>query len=136
MMNHCDFIGRLTKDPELKYANAGGTSFCKFTLAVERPPRAGKQKEADFPRITVFGKQAESCGKNLAKGDLVGVSCRFQTSTYEDTDGNTIYSSEFIAESVDFLEWGEKRARSKAPENEQAPVFAPVQPDSDDVDDY
>ena len=70
-MNSWIGIGRLTADPELRYTQSN-TAVCRFALAVDRPFRQGEQKQADFIRITVFGKQAENCGRYLAKGRQIG----------------------------------------------------------------
>lgn len=106
-MNNVSLVGRLTRDPELR--RAGETSVVTFTVAVDRPVRAGAEKQTDFPRVTVFGKQAENCDRFLAKGRLVGVQGRIQTGSYE-KNGQTIYTTDVVADRVEFLEWGEKGA--------------------------
>ena len=106
-MNTGSLVGRLTRDPELR--RAGETSVVTFTVAVDRPVRAGAEKQTDFPRVTVFGKQAENCDRFLAKGRLVGVQGRIQTGSYE-KNGQTIYTTDVVADRVEFLEWGEKGA--------------------------
>ena len=72
-MNSVVLIGRLTRDPELRYTSGSQMAVATFTIAIDRPVRAGGEKQTDFPRVTVFGKQAENCEKYLAKGRLVGV---------------------------------------------------------------
>lgn len=62
-MNSVALIGRLTKDPDVRYISENQTTVASFTLAIDRPVRAGQEKKADFPRITIFGKQAENCEK-------------------------------------------------------------------------
>lgn len=104
-MNSVNLIGRLVKEPELR--RAGETSVCSFTLAVDRP---GKEKQADFPKVIVFGKQAENCDKYLSKGKLCGVKGRIQTGSYTNKDGAKVYTTDVVAEMVYFLEWGEKQA--------------------------
>ena len=74
----------------------------KFSIAVDRMVKQGEEKKADFPRITVFGKHAENCEKFLAKG-------RLQTGSYQDKDGKTVYTTDVIADRVEFLEWGDKK---------------------------
>ena len=76
-MNRVILIGRPTKDPELRYIPENQTAVATFTLAVDRP--FSKDKQADFPRITVFGKPAENCERFLKKGKLVGIEGRIQT---------------------------------------------------------
>lgn len=105
-MNICSLIGRLTADPKMSYGSGNQMAICKFTLAVDRN---GKDKGADFPRVTVFGKQAESCEKYLAKGRQVGVVGRIQTGSYEKSDGTKVYTTDVIADRVEFLSGGEKR---------------------------
>ena len=108
-MNSVILIGRLTRDPELRYTSGTQMAVAKFSIAVDRPVRAGKEREADFPRITVFGKQAENCERYLAKGRMVGVQGRLQTGSYQDKDGRTVYTTDVIADRVEFLEWGDRK---------------------------
>lgn len=112
-MNSVVLIGRLTRDPELRYSGSQ-MAVAKFSIAVDRPARAGKERETDFPRITVFGKQAENCEKYLTKGRLVAVQGRLQTGSYKNKDGATVYTTDVVADRVEFLEWGDK-AQGDAP---------------------
>lgn len=102
-MNSIVLIGRLTRDPELRYTAGTQTAVATFTLAVDRPVKSGEEKKADFPRITVFGKQAENCEKYLAKGRLVGIHGRIQTGSYTNKDGVTVYTTDVVADNVEFL---------------------------------
>ena len=77
-MNSVVLIGRLTRDPEVRYTAGTQMAVCTFTVAIDRPVRAGAEKQTDFPRVTVFGKQAENCELFLAKGRLVGVQGRIR----------------------------------------------------------
>ena len=72
-MNSVVLIGRLTRDPETRYTSGSQMAVCTFTIAIDRVTRQGEEKKTDFPRITVFGKQAENCERFLKKGRLVGV---------------------------------------------------------------
>ncbi len=101
-MNSVILIGRLTKDPELRYIPNSGTAVTNFTVAVDRP--FSKEKIADFFRVVVFGKSAENCSNYLSKGRLVGVSGRLQNNNYETQTGEKRYTTEVIAERVEFLE--------------------------------
>lgn len=103
-MNSVTLIGRLTRDPEVRYTN-DNTAIATFTLAIDRPVKSGGEKKADFPRITVFGKQAENCGKYLSKGLLTGVQGRIQTGSYQSREGTTVYTTDVVADRVEFLEW-------------------------------
>ncbi len=107
-MNSVVLIGRLTRDPELRYTAGTQMAVATFTLAIDRPVRAGGERQTDFPRVTVFGKQAENCEKFLAKGRLVGVQGRLQTGSYTNKDGATVYTTDVVADRVEFLEWGDK----------------------------
>ena len=108
-MNSVVLIGRLTKDPEVRYVAETQLAVASFTVAIDRPVRDGKEKQTDFPRVTVFGKQAESCEKYLAKGRLVGVQGRIQTGSYKNKEGVTVYTTDVVADRVEFLEWGDKK---------------------------
>ena len=114
-VNSVVLIGRLTRDPELRYTTGGNQmAIAKFSIAVDRPVRQGEERKADFPRITVFGKQAENCEKYLAKGRMVGIQGRIQTGSYPDKDGKTVYTTDVIADRVEFLEWGDRKERNDA----------------------
>jgi len=105
MLNHCVFIGRLTRDPELKYLQSG-IAVTKFTLAVDRnfKNKAG-EKEADFIDIIVWRQLAEICANNLDKGRLVSVEGTLQIRSYEDKEGHKRRAAEIIAENVYFLDY-------------------------------
>ena len=115
-MNNVVLIGRLTKDPEIRYT-ANQMAVASFNLAVDRPRRQDQDKQTDFIRITVFGKQAENCEKYLRKGLLCGIQGRIQTGSYKNKDGATVYTTDVVADRVEFLEWGDKA--------EPAPVSPP-----------
>ena len=100
-MNKCILIGRLTKDPDLRYTQSG-TAVATFTLAVDRP--FSKEKETDFIPIVVWQKQAENCANYIGKGSLVAVSGRIQVRSYEAKDGGKRWVTEIIAEQVKFLD--------------------------------
>ncbi|BEP28674.1 single-stranded DNA-binding protein [Helicovermis profundi] len=113
-MNNVSLIGRLTAKPELKYLPSG-SAITKFNIAVSRS-LSRKQKEeckesgkptADFPRIVVWGKLAESCSNYLDKGKLVGITGSVVTASYENKNGDYVYITEFRASSVKFLEYGD-----------------------------
>ena len=114
-MNSVVLIGRLTRDPEIRYTAATQMAVATFTIAIDRPVRAGGEKQTDFPRITVFGRQAENCERYLAKGRLVGVQGRLQTGSYQNKDGVTVYTTDVVADRVEFLEWGDRNQNGSAP---------------------
>lgn len=116
MLNNVVLIGRLVRDPELKYSTTG-TGICNFTLAVDRPRQQGKENEADFVPIVTFKQTAEACANYLRKGRLTAVEGRIQTRNYENNEGRRIYITEVIANNVRFLERGESQEnRSTQPE--------------------
>lgn len=104
-MNSVQLIGRLTKDPEIRYTS-GQTQMAvaTFTLAVDRPVRADAEKQADFPKITVFGRQAENVERFIGKGSKVAVEGRIQTGRYQNKNGETVYTTDIVANRVEFLE--------------------------------
>ena len=102
-MNSVVLIGRLTRDPELSYTPNTQTAVCRFTLAVDRPRRQGEDQGADFIRITVWGKQAETCDRYLSKGRQVAVLGRIQTGSYKNREGVTVYTTDVVADRVEFL---------------------------------
>ena len=104
MLNKVILIGRLTKDPELRYT-PNGTAVASFTLAVNRQ-RANQQgeREADFIPVVVWQKQAENCANYIGKGSLVAVDGRIQVRTYDAKDGQRRWVTEVIAENVRFLD--------------------------------
>ena len=110
-MNSVVLIGRLARDPELSYMNnADQTAVCHFTLAVDRPRRNGEDQGADFIRVTVFGRQAENCDKYLVKGRQAAVKGRIQTGSYTNREGQTVYTTDVVADShngVEFLGGGQ-----------------------------
>lgn len=103
MLNRIVLIGRLTKDPELRYTQSG-KAVCAFTLAVDRPYLANNgNREADFINIVVWNKLGENCAQYLAKGKLAAVDGRLQIRSYDGQDGQRRYITEVIADNVRFL---------------------------------
>lgn len=104
MINRTVLVGRLTKDPELKYTQSG-VAVCRFTLAVNRTftNQAG-EREADFINCVTWRKTAENTANFLKKGSLAGIDGRIQTSNFEGKDGNRVFLTEVVADSVQFLE--------------------------------
>ncbi len=102
-MNVVTLIGRLTRDPQIRYALQSQMAVANFTLAVDRPrSRDGQEKEADFPDIVAFGKPAEIIENYTSKGSQIGVTGRLQTRSYE-KDGRKVYITEVVAERVELL---------------------------------
>lgn len=118
-MNRVVLVGRLTKDPDLRYTPAGA-AVATFTLAVNRPftNQQGEQ-EADFIQCVVWRKPAENVANFLKKGSMAGVDGRVQTRNYEGNDGKRVYVTEIVAESVQFLEPKNNNAESSTSNNNQ-----------------
>ena len=103
-MNKVILIGRLTRDPELRYAN-NNTPVTNITVAVARPfQNQNGEREADFINVIIWRKQAENVKKYLTKGSQVAVEGRIQTRNYDDKDGKKVYVTEVVADNVQFLE--------------------------------
>lgn len=110
MLNKVVLIGRLTRDPELRYTSSG-VPVARFTLAVNRNfTNQQGEREADFIPIVVWRGQAETSARYLNKGRLVAVAGRIQTGSYETPDGQRRYTTEVVADEVRFLDWGDRRA--------------------------
>jgi len=106
-MNSVVLIGRLARDPELSYTPNTQTAVARFTIAVDRPRRQGEDQGADFIRVTVWGRQAETCDRYLAKGRQVAVLGRITTGSYKNREGATVYTTEVTADRVEFLGGGQ-----------------------------
>lgn len=125
-MNTVILIGRLTRDPDLRYT-ADNLCIATFSIACSRGrDREGNDRGADYPWIKVFGRQAENCGKYLRKGSQVAIRGRINTGSYTDRDGNKVYTTDVTAEQVQFLgskkdSGGEEPRRAAAPEYEDIP---------------
>lgn len=101
-MNSVVLIGRLTRDPEVRYT-ASQMAVATFTLAVDRQVRSGEERKADFIRITCFGKTAELVERYITKGRQVAVQGRIQTGSYQNKDGQTVYTTDVVADRVEFI---------------------------------
>lgn len=101
-MNQVVLVGRLTRDPELRYSQQG-VPVCKFTIAVDRK---FKKDEADFINCVSFQKTAELCANYLAKGRQAAIAGRMQTRNYENSEGRKVYVTEVIVDEVQFLDKG------------------------------
>lgn len=120
MMNRAVLVGRLTRDPELRYTPSG-VAVANFTLAVNRPfTNQQGERDADFINCVVWRRPAENLANYMKKGNMVGVDGRIQTRTYEDQDGKTVYVTEIVADSVQFLE---SRASSGGPASASGAQF-------------
>lgn len=121
-MNKVNLLGRLVKEPELRYTTSG-TAVVSFTLAVDRRfQKQGEERQADFINCIVWNKTAEFVANYFTKGQMMALSGRIETRTWEDNEGHKRYATEVIAEEVYFAE--SKKTESAAPK-------APAQPKAD-----
>ncbi|RKQ32959.1 single-stranded DNA-binding protein [Oceanobacillus halophilus] len=104
MLNRVVLVGRLTRDPDLRYTPSG-VAVANFNIAVNRPfTNQQGNREADFINGVVWRRQAENLANYMKKGNLIGVDGRVQTRSYEGQDGKMVYVTEVVAESIQFLE--------------------------------
>lgn len=123
-MNSVNLIGRMTRNPEIRYTESQ-MAVCRFSIAIDRgKDRDGNDRGADFPNIVVFGKAAENCEKYLAKGRKVGIAGHIQTGSFTNKDGIKVYTTDIIADRVEFIDWGEKTQESN--QSEQSDGFVNV----------
>lgn len=125
-MNSVQLIGRLTRDPEVRYT-ASQMAVATFSVAIDRPVKAGGERQTDFPRVTVFGKQAENCEKYLAKGRRVAVEGRLQTGSYQNKNGDTVYTTDVVANRIEFIDFKDNQKASK--DNEIPDSFQAIDED-------
>ena len=124
-MNHVTLIGRLTKDPEVRYTQSG-TPVGTFTLAVDRRVQKDKPKEADFIPCVVWGKTAEVVGNWCKKGKQIAVEGRIQVRSYDAKDGSKRYVTEVIVSELELLgksEGGNKQGGGYPPLDDESIPF-------------
>ena len=132
-MNKFQFMGRLTKDPEVRYTSGNNTQVTTFTVAVNRRFVAqGGERQSDFFNLTAFGKTAEFCAKYFKKGQQVLVEGRIQNRTWEDQNGQKRYATDFIVEDTYFAD--SKRDASGATSFDMPEM--PQMPASTDAGDF
>lgn len=133
MLNQVVLIGRLTRDPELRYTPGNGVAVTTFTLAVDRPfTNQQGEREADFINIVTWRKLAEVCAKYLQKGSLAAITGRLQLRSYDDNQGVRRKVAEVVADNVRFLERGRSTDDSGPDETEKSD-FEDMEIRSDDV---
>lgn len=126
MLNRVALVGRLTRDPELR-RTGNGTAVTSFTLAVDRNFSTRDGQEADFINCVCLGKIAENTERYCSKGSMVSVDGRIQTRNYENNQGQKVYVTEVIADSVQFIRTNRNNNTATAA---QAPVnnYVPNEP--------
>lgn len=102
-MNNVQLVGRLTRDPEVRYSDNGST-VARFSVAVDRRFRKEGQQDADFISCVAFGKTAEFIEKWFRKGERIGLTGHIQTGSYTNQDNQKIYTTDVVADNVEFVE--------------------------------
>jgi single-strand DNA-binding protein len=121
-MNKVCLMGRLTRDPELRYAPSSGVAVARYALAVDRSyTKQGEKRETDFINIVTFGKSAEFVSQYFKKGKLVAVTGKIQTGSYTDKEGRKIYTTDIVADEQFFAE--SKKSDENIDDNEGNPEF-------------
>ena len=134
-MNKVILMGRLTKDPEVRYTQTNNTMVTSFSLAVNRRfVKEGEERQADFINIVAWSKTAEFCSKFFKKGQQVGVIGRIQTRNYDDDQGMKHYVTEVVAEEVYFADSKKDNPNSEEPNVNQAELTVNVVENSSDDD--
>ncbi len=124
-MNNVALIGRITKDPEVRYtAGNEPMAVAKFSIAINRPTKG--ENKADFPNIVCFGRLAENVEKWCSKGSRVGITGRIQTGSYENKEGKKVYTTEVLANNVEFLN-PKSEAKQKETEADVPEGFAAIE---------
>lgn len=109
-MNSVQLTGRLVRDPDVRYTN-GGSSIARFTLAVNRRFKTENGPDADFIPCVAFGKTAEFIEKYFSKGQKMDMNGRIQTGSYDNQEGQRVYTTDIVVENVEF---GESKGNSSA----------------------
>ncbi len=133
MLNQVVLIGRLTRDPELRYTPGNGVPVATFTLAVDRNfTNQQGERETDFIDIVVWRKQAENCANYLKKGSLAAATGRLQVRSYDDSQGIRRKVAEIVADDVRFLDSRKKSADEK-PDLPEPPPDDDTEISGDDI---
>lgn len=130
-MNNVSLVGRLTRDPEVRDTQSG-MKVAKFTLAIDRPFSKGEEKQTDFPRVVCFDRTAEKVEQYLNKGRQVAITGRIQTGSYTKQDGTKVYTTDVIADRVEFL-GGKNESGNSAPVEEYPGFHAYDDDDESDI---
>lgn len=118
MINNVVLVGRLTKDPDLRYT-ANGTAVASFTLAVKRDfKNTNGDQESDFINCVIWRKSAETLANTVRKGHQIGVTGRIQTRNYENQQGKKVFVTEVVAENFNYLEKREGKSNNGRSQNQ------------------
>ena len=125
-MNKVILMGRLTRDPEVRYSNGdNSSSVARYTLAVDRRFKRDGEQSADFIGCVAFGRSAEFAEKYLRKGTKIAITGRIQTGSYTNRDGQRVYTTDVIVEEQEFAE-SKNSSENVAQNNSEKPAAAPV----------
>ena len=125
-MNKVFLIGRMTSEPELRYTNAQ-TAVLRFNVALDRgKDKNGADRGADFPSVLAFGRTAENLSKFVGKGNRVAIDGRIQTGKYTKQNGDTVYTTDVVADRVEFIDWKESGPK---PDNQAPTGFETISDD-------
>ena len=137
MINRVVLIGRMTRDPELRRTQ-NGSAVTGFTLAMNRPKRNDEEQQADYISCVVWNKIAENVERYCSKGSLVGVEGRLRSRSYDNAQGQRVYVTEVVCDSVQFLETRAQRERNQSSMNQgmmNNQYSQPAQPQTDNFQD-
>ena len=123
-MNKVILIGRLTRDPEIRYSQSGDgqMAVARYTLAVDRRFNRNDNQAADFISCVAFGKSAEFAEKYLKQGTKIAITGRIQTGSYTNKDGNKVYTTDVVVEEQEFTE-----SKTRHPSGEDYPMEMPAE---------
>ena len=122
MLNRTILVGRITKNPELKYTQSN-IAYCKFTVAVNRTfTEANGERKADFITCMAWRNQAENLARFIKKGGLIVLEGRIQTGSYDDQNGNKQYTTDVVCDSIQFLEPKQTEQYNRPTETRVEPV--------------
>lgn len=130
-MNRVELVGRLTRDPEMRMSQSG-TGVVRFSVAVNRTRKVEGQPDADFINCVAFGKTAEFMERYIKKGYLVSVEGRIQTGSYENQQGQRVYTTDIICDSVQNLTPKNSAESTYSEPSYQAPSYNEPQSSNDD----
>lgn len=115
-MNKVELVGRLTRDPEVRYSqNGNNTAVAHFSVAVNRRYAKEGEQTADFINCVAFGKTAEFIERYFHKGNAIGITGRIQTGSYTNKDGAKVYTTDVLTEEVEFVEKKQDGTTNNAP---------------------
>ena len=144
-MNNVILMGRLTRDPELRYLQGGtGRSVTRFTLAVDKQLSREKKQEmesrnqatADFINIVAWDRLGENCARFTEKGKRVLVNGRIQTGFYDDKDGKRVYTTDVVANNVEFIDWKDGPSSFSGNQDSYGNQAAPVRQSQENQNSY